>query len=196
MVTAGLVQHRGDPVSPAAEQPALDIALPLIAARPDAGTVRVMKRPPAPDLAPSRDPAGSDHGETPSTALAAVAEFHRAFGLPCSPQPTAPLPTQLAQLRSDLLVEEVGEFVAASATQDLVAIADALGDIVYVAYGAALTYGIDLDAVLAEVHRSNMSKLDEHGRPVLRSDGKVLKSSRYSPPDVAGVLGVQVPLPL
>jgi predicted HAD superfamily Cof-like phosphohydrolase len=72
----------------------------------------------------------------------------------------------------------------------LIGIADALADIVYVVYGAALTYGIDLDAVLREVHRSNMSKLDSDGKPVLRADGKVLKSDRYVRPDIAAALGL------
>jgi predicted HAD superfamily Cof-like phosphohydrolase len=93
-----------------------------------------------------------------------------------------------------LLSEEVGELRDATATRDIVGIADALADIVYVAYGTAVTYGLDLDAVLAEVHRANMSKLDADGRPVLRADGKVLKSARYRPPDVAGVLAQQLPL--
>jgi predicted HAD superfamily Cof-like phosphohydrolase len=102
----------------------------------------------------------------------------------------------LVELRIRLLVEEVGEFADAARAGDLVALADALGDIVYVAYGAAVTYGVDLDAVLAEVHRANMSKLDETGRPILRADGKVLKSERYRPPDVAGVIYHQAPLPV
>jgi len=67
--------------------------------------------------------------------------------------------------------------------------------IVYVAYGAAIVYGIDLDAVFAEVHRSNMTKLDADGRVIYREDGKVLKSDRYTPPDIAGVLSRQPPLP-
>lgn len=120
---------------------------------------------------------------------AAVAEFHQAFGRPVRRQPTADVDPALAQLRVDLVQEEVGEFIAASEQGDLVGIADALADIVYVVYGTALTYGIDLDAVLREVHRSNMSKLDSDGKPVLRADGKVLKSDRYSPPDIASVLG-------
>jgi predicted HAD superfamily Cof-like phosphohydrolase len=57
-------------------------------------------------------------------------------------------------------------------------------------YGAALTYGIDLDAVLREVHRSNMSKLSSDGKPVLRADGKALKSDRYVRPDIAAALGL------
>jgi predicted HAD superfamily Cof-like phosphohydrolase len=120
---------------------------------------------------------------------AAVAEFHRAFGRPVRRQPTADVDPALARLRVDLVQEEVGEFITASEQGDLIGIADALADIVYVVYGTALTYGIDLDAVLREVHRSNMSKLDSDGKPVLRPDGKVLKSDRYSPPDIASVLG-------
>jgi len=88
--------------------------------------------------------------------------------------------------------EEVSEFVAASEKEDLVGIADALADIVYVVYGTALTYGIDLDSVLREVHRSNMSKLGDDGKPLIRGDGKVLKSERYFPPDIASVLSMQL----
>ena len=130
-----------------------------------------------------------------SDAMACVASFHEAFGLPRAPRPDADIPAELAKLRVDLLVEETGEFADASAESDIVGIADALADIVYVAYGAAVTYGIDLDAALREVHRSNMSKLDDQGRPVYREDGKVLKSSRYTPPDISGVLSRQPRLP-
>ena len=76
--------------------------------------------------------------------------------------------------------EEVGKFVAASEKGDLVGIADALADIVYVVYGTALTYGLDLDAVLREVHRSNMSKLGSDGKPLIRDDGKVKDDSYRS----------------
>src|SRR6266568_803166 len=98
----------------------------------------------------------------------------------------------LAKLRVALLQEEVSEFVTASENGDLVGIADALADIVYVVYGTALTYGIDLDAVLREVHRSNMSKLGRDGKPLIRDDGKVLKSDQYFPPDVVAALGGRV----
>ena len=81
----------------------------------------------------------------------------------------------------------MGEAVA---DDDLAAIAQELADVVYIAYGTALTYGIDLDAVIAEVHRANLSKLDENGRPLYRSDGKVAKGPRYQPPDIRGVLGL------
>lgn len=119
---------------------------------------------------------------------AAVAEFHEAFGLPVRDVPSGEVDCDLAKLRVALLEEEVSEFVTASEKSDLVGIADALADITYVVYGTALTYGIDLDAVLREVHRSNMSKLDGDGRPLIRGDGKVLKSDRYFPPDIEAVL--------
>jgi predicted HAD superfamily Cof-like phosphohydrolase len=130
-----------------------------------------------------------------SDVAQAVMAFHVAFDLPRKSLPTIDVDPFLAELRIRLLTEELAEFVAASRGNDLVALADALGDIVYVAYGAAITYGIDLDAVLAEIHRANMSKLDESGRPILRGDGKVLKSNRYRPPDVSGVIQGQDPLP-
>ncbi len=126
--------------------------------------------------------------------LAKVLEFHEAFGLPREPLPTAHVGDTLAQLRVRLLREEVEEFADATEQRDLVAIADALADVVYVAYGSAATYGIDLDSVVREVHRSNMSKLDAKGRPVLREDGKVLKSERYRPPHVGHVIDEQLPL--
>lgn len=120
--------------------------------------------------------------------------FHQAFGLPCRPLPDADVDETLAHLRVDLLREEVEEFAQATADRDIVGLADALADIVYVAYGAAVTYGIDLDDVLDEVHRSNMSKMAPDGRPVLRPDGKVLKPPSYRPPDVEGTLERQLPL--
>jgi predicted HAD superfamily Cof-like phosphohydrolase len=136
-----------------------------------------------------RTPFGISGSPSPG---AAVAAFHLAFDLPRRVTPSIVAASEgLIQLRITLLEEEVAEFKEAAQKRDLVAVADALADIVYVAYGAAVTFGIDLDAVVAEVHRANMSKLDEHGRPVLRSDGKVCKSDRYRPPDIASVLAAQ-----
>lgn len=128
--------------------------------------------------------------------MRAIIAFHELFGLPRQSLPDAHLDADLARLRVDLLVEEVGELADATREQDVVAVADALGDVVYAAYGAAITYGIDLDAVLLEVHRANMSKLDADGRPAFDRNGKVAKSPEYRPPDVAGVLAVQRPLPV
>ncbi|HKR50909.1 MAG TPA: hypothetical protein VJT72_15260 [Pseudonocardiaceae bacterium] len=123
---------------------------------------------------------------------AAVTEFHVAFGCPRRSQPSLDVERSLETLRTSLLEEEVRELIAATQAHDLVGIADALADIIYVVYGTALTYGIDLDSVLCEVHRSNMSKLDRDGKPILRSDGKVLKSELYSPPNIAAVLQRQI----
>ena len=128
--------------------------------------------------------------------LAAAISFHEVFDLPRQASPNVGIDESLARLRIALLEEEVGEFADAVAAADLVAIADALADIVYVAYGTAVTYGIDLDMVLGEVHRSNMSKLGTNGQPLIRADGKVIKSDQYVPPDIAGILERQHPLPL
>jgi predicted HAD superfamily Cof-like phosphohydrolase len=127
----------------------------------------------------------------PFEMAAAVAEFHTAFNLPMQQSPSSETEDDLVKLRVALLEEEVGEFVTASEKGDLIGIADALADIVYVVYGTALTYGIDLDSVLQEVHRSNMSKLAGDGKPLIREDGKVLKSDQYFPPDIASALGLQ-----
>ncbi|MBV9447509.1 MAG: nucleoside triphosphate pyrophosphohydrolase family protein [Streptosporangiaceae bacterium] len=139
---------------------------------------------------PQQQAAISGSG-SPAGIAAAVTEFHAAFRLPVRELPSADIDPELASLRIALLEEETGEFVTAAEKGDLIGIADALADVVYVAYGTALTYGIDLDAVLQEVHRSNMSKLDADGRPLIRDDGKVLKSERYSAPDIRAVLDRQ-----
>ena len=120
-----------------------------------------------------------------------VGAFHEAFGLPVRRRPTADIPTEEAVLRQALLDEEVDELRVAVGEGDVVGIADALADIVYIACGTAHAYGIDLDAVMAEVHRSNMTKLGADGRPVHRADGKVLKGPSYEPPQVAAVLGLE-----
>jgi predicted HAD superfamily Cof-like phosphohydrolase len=138
-----------------------------------------------------RDDGVPDSWDGPIDIAAAVAEFHMAFNLPMRQLPSTEIDDALARLRVALLEEEVGEFVAASEKGDLVGIADALADIIYVIYGTALTYGIDLDTVLREVHRSNMSKLGGDGKPLIREDGKVLKSEKYFPPDIASVLNLQ-----
>lgn len=128
------------------------------------------------------------------TMMDTVGEFHVAFRLPISTRPQRRVSKELESLRIELLREEFEEFCEAVIREDPVAIADALGDIVYVAYGTAVTYGIDLDAVLREIHRANMSKLDSDGMPIIREDGKVLKSPRYRAPNIDAVLLDQPPL--
>lgn len=115
-----------------------------------------------------------------------VAEFHRTFGLAIRTRPVARPPEWVARL--DLLREELDEYVEAVTDDDPVAVADALADMVYVIAGSALVHGINLDACLAEVHRSNMSKLGADGHPILRDDGKVLKGPGYTPPDLTAAL--------
>jgi predicted HAD superfamily Cof-like phosphohydrolase len=157
--------------------------------------------PSEPRALPSSYPQSADldggvpaEGFRRSDVAAAVAEFHAAFNLPWQTRPSVNVERSLEMLRISLLEEEVSELVTATHARDLVGIADALADITYVVYGTALTYGIDLDSVLSEVHRSNMSKLDRNGKPIIRADGKVLKSECYSPPNVVAVLQHQVAL--
>ena len=123
-----------------------------------------------------------------SRASRQVGEFHAAYGLPVRDVADPAVGDDQVALRLALIREEVGELAAAAADADIVGIADALADVVYVAYGTAHVYGIDLDAVLDEVHASNMTKLGADGQPVRRADGKILKGPDYRPPDIAAVL--------
>lgn len=128
-----------------------------------------------------------------SSPMKYVLEFHEAFGLPIRTKPTIPISASEVDLRVRLIEEETSEFTEAAIAQRLIDIADALADIVYVTYGTALHYGINLDAALQEIHRANMSKLDLEGQALVRSDGKVLKGDTYEPPRLAAVLGLPDP---
>ena len=92
------------------------------------------------------------------------------------------------ELRYELIREELEELQVAFAQSDLVQVADALTDLLYVVYGAGHSFGLDLDACYREVHRSNMSKLGADGKPVYREDGKILKGPNYSPPDLVPII--------
>ncbi len=131
---------------------------------------------------------GACEGVTASLAAVQVAQFHRAYELPLRTSPTVEVGAAQVALRLALIEEEVRELREAAEAGDLVEVADALADIVYVAYGTAHVYGVDLDAVLTEVHDSNMTKLGADGRPVRRADGKVLKGPSYRAPEVARIL--------
>lgn len=116
-----------------------------------------------------------------------VREFHEAFEIPVLASPTLPDEGRRA-LRRRILEEEYQEYLAAERDHDLVEVADALADMVYVIFGTALEYGIPLGDVIEEVHRSNMSKLGADGRPVHREDGKVIKGPGFFRPEIAKVL--------
>ena len=114
-----------------------------------------------------------------------VAEFHRAFGCAVNGDDT----DKVRELRANLVEEEAEETVQALRSGDsLLTIARELADLIYVAYGTAISLGIDLDAAITEVHRANMSKLGTDGKPVLRDDGKVLKGPNFIRPDMSSVL--------
>ena len=91
---------------------------------------------------------------------------------------------EVVDLRLDLIEEELQELTTASYNEDMVEIADALTDILYVTYGMGAALGIDLDKCFKEVQRSNMSKLGADGKPIYREDGKVMKGPNYSPPNL------------
>jgi predicted HAD superfamily Cof-like phosphohydrolase len=113
-----------------------------------------------------------------------VAAFHRATDTPVSATPSFP-PHGRRALRRRLIEEEVEEFCRADREEDLVGVADALADIIYVVVGTSLEYGIPLHAVWDEVQRANMAKIDPlTGRVTKREDGKVLKPDGWEPPDI------------
>ena len=91
---------------------------------------------------------------------------------------------KIIKLRYNLIKEELNEFEEALKDRDLKEVADALTDILYVTYGAGHAFGIDLDKCFDEVQRSNMSKLDEHGKPIYNEHGKVMKGPKYFQPDL------------
>ena len=95
---------------------------------------------------------------------------------------------ELQDLRVELIQEELKELQEALKEKNIVEVADALTDILYVAYGAGHAFGIDLDECFQEVHFSNMSKLGDDGKPIYREDGKVMKGPRYFAPDLRYVL--------
>ncbi len=128
---------------------------------------------------------------TLAQAIEYVETFHEAFGLPVRHTPTADLPEKEFALRFNLMKEENEEYLEAVQKGDIVEIADALGDMLYILCGTINAHGLQekMAPVFEEIQRSNMSKLDENGRPIYREDGKVMKSNRYFKPDIAGVLG-------
>ena len=119
-----------------------------------------------------------------------VKQFMEVFGQDVLNRPTMPS-SELAKLRLELIREECEELTVATSAMDMVEIADALTDILYVVYGAGHAFGINLDACFDHVHASNMSKLGDDGKPIYRDDGKVLKGPNYWAPNMSKFVGAQ-----
>jgi len=121
--------------------------------------------------------------------LKQVEDFQKAFGGPVGDKPSFPS-EQRCELRQKLLQEEVLELYEAWSKGDIIEVADAITDCLYILFGTAIEFGLHekLEALFDEVHGSNMSKLNENGRPIYREDGKVLKGKNYYKPDLKKVL--------
>ncbi len=119
-----------------------------------------------------------------------VETFHKAFGIHNNYTPTGALTEDEVLLRYKLMREENEEYLEAAQKGDLVEIADALGDQLYILCGTILRHGLQdkIAKVFEEIQRSNMSKLDKDGKAIYREDGKVLKSELYFRPDIKAIL--------
>ncbi|MEN9326394.1 MAG: hypothetical protein RI943_815, partial [Bacteroidota bacterium] len=122
--------------------------------------------------------------------LEAVKLFHTTYGLGVSENMKADLGTQKNNLRFELMKEENEEYLEAVQNNDIVEIADALGDMLYILCGTILEHGLQhkIEAVFDEIQRSNMSKLGEDGKPIYREDGKVMKGPNYFKPNFEAIL--------
>ena len=122
--------------------------------------------------------------------LNAVKEFHTAFGLGVSYEMKGDLGEQKNMLRFNLMKEENEEYLEAVQNNDLIEIADALGDMLYIICGTILEHGLQhkIEEVFDEIQRSNMSKLNHDGKPIYREDGKVLKGPNYFKPSFESIL--------
>lgn len=122
--------------------------------------------------------------------IEAVQRFHDAFKIGYRNSPKADLGVSKNQLRFDLMKEENEEYFEAAQNNDLVEVADALGDMLYILCGTIIEHGLQhkIEAVFEEIQRSNMSKLGEDGQPIYRTDGKVLKGPNYFRPNIEAIL--------
>lgn len=116
-----------------------------------------------------------------------VKQFHEIYDCNIGVQAAFPNDAE-RDLRKKLLQEEFEEYLKAEADNNLVEVADALGDMLYIIYGTAVSYGIPINEIFDEIHNSNLSKLDENGLPIRREDGKVLKGPNYFKPDISSII--------
>ncbi|MDP4664666.1 MAG: nucleoside triphosphate pyrophosphohydrolase family protein [Flavobacteriales bacterium] len=119
-----------------------------------------------------------------------VRQFHDAFGIENGKTPEANIPKDQIELRHRLMHEENEEYLEAALNGDIVEVADALGDQLYILCGTILKHGLQhkIVEVFEEIQRSNMSKLDKDGKPIYREDGKILKSDQYFRPNLADIV--------
>ena len=122
--------------------------------------------------------------------ISSVEEFHEVFQIG-NAREICLIEEKDYLLRYNLIKEENEEYLDACKKGDIVEIADALGDQLYILFGTILKHGLQhkIEEVYDEIHRSNMSKLDENGQPIFREDGKILKSALYFKPDIGKILG-------
>jgi predicted HAD superfamily Cof-like phosphohydrolase len=122
--------------------------------------------------------------------VGSVEKFHDAFKVGNNYTPTVDLSNDEKQLRYNLMKEENDEYLEAARNNDLVEVADALGDQLYILCGTILRHGLQhkIEEVFQEIQRSNMSKLDANGNPIYREDGKVMKSDLYFKPNIKSIL--------
>ena len=122
--------------------------------------------------------------------LKAVQEFHESFGLGIKHKPIAKLAESKLKLRFDLMTEENEEYLEAAKNNNLVEVADALGDMLYILCGTILEHGMQykIEEVFDEIQRSNMSKLGADGKPIYREDGKVMKGPNYFKPNILKII--------
>ena len=118
--------------------------------------------------------------------LKSVKIFHEAFGIKISNKPTLELSKDILKLRHSLMVEENNEYLKAVEERNLIEVADALGDMLYILCGTILTHGFQnlIEDIFDEIQSSNMSKLGDEGKPIYRNDGKVLKGPNYKKPNI------------
>tara|TARA_B110001469_G_scaffold61202_1_gene58727 strand:- start:5171 stop:5557 length:387 start_codon:yes stop_codon:yes gene_type:complete len=122
--------------------------------------------------------------------LTHVELFHDTFGIPNEYSPVSTISNEIIDLRYRLMVEENLEYLEAAKGNDLIEVADALGDMLYILCGTILSHGMQhkIEEVFDEIQRSNMSKLGEDGKPIYRDDRKVLKGPNYFKPNIKGIL--------
>ena len=122
--------------------------------------------------------------------LVDVTKFHNAFKIKVNENPTVEIDNALIELRYRLMQEENSEYLEAAKNKDLIEVADALGDMLYILCGTILTHGLQykIEEVFNEIQRSNMSKLGDDGNPIYRNDGKVMKGPNYFKPDIYKIL--------